>query len=71
MNYCELKEKLEISNESKESVMQIIEKDSHFLASMGLMDYSLMFIKSSKIDKQVDLSVMPAMICIKDEDGSQ
>ena len=47
LNFCELKETMEIPRDTKESMLEVVKKDSQFLASQGLMDYSLLFIKAA------------------------
>lgn len=45
LNFIELSEKLQISDEKKVEALRILEEDSEFLAANNLMDYSLLFIK--------------------------
>lgn len=64
LNFCDLKDHMNIEDEQKERVLEVIDKDSQFLASQGLMDYSLLFIKAAK-KTTGELSVMPAMVCVE------
>jgi Phosphatidylinositol-4-phosphate 5-Kinase len=48
LNFLDLNEKLELEQNfgnKKEKLFKILERDSNFLSSNGLMDYSLLFIK--------------------------
>jgi hypothetical protein len=69
LNFCELKERMDVGAEVKERLIQVMERDSQFLASQGLMDYSVLFIKRAKKSAK-DISVMPAMVCVNDKDGT-
>ncbi len=48
LNFTENSEKMQIGSAEKARVMEVIKRDTEFLASMGLMDYSLLLIKSAK-----------------------
>jgi hypothetical protein len=65
LNFIEHNEQLDIDPAKKDHVMNILERDSKFLADNNLMDYSLMYIKvTQKQDHEHPLRRMPAMIYV-------
>lgn len=70
INFIELQESLNIPQNKKEHLFELIEKDAHFLAENNLMDYSLLFIKTSKLEhNSQDIIRMPALVYVKKISG--
>jgi hypothetical protein len=72
LNYIQLNERLNVSDNSRERLIDIIESDAKFLASNNLMDYSLLFIKIRKDDENDNdkkIKRMPALVRVKGQGG--
>jgi hypothetical protein len=71
LNFIDLGEKMHILTDEKEELFDTLLKDSMFLASNNLMDYSLLFIKiKSSKRREFTLKNMPAITFNKEEDGN-
>lgn len=70
LNFIELNETFNVVRDEKKEFLNVLQRDSEFLARNSLMDYSLLFIKARKPKNKESLLVMPAMIHVSQADGT-
>jgi hypothetical protein len=78
INYIELAESVDIQNQQKENLFEVIHRDAQFLAENNLMDYSLLLIKARNPDfnkssndskEEHKLLRMPAIVYVRQKQG--
>jgi len=68
LNFIEIPQKLDVANEDKQKVLDIIDYDSKFLAQNNLMDYSVLFIQFANRELDTE-GEMPAMTLTHNKEG--